>query len=230
MSAYINIIYLLIIWFAGWGIYFISAKKRMRLGVDADLSTVYFLFLATLSFFILKNNPPSALSGGGGSEFLEDNIFFYLALMTAVFFTVNHFYFIIRHKFKEPFVEIEEHPTDLWLSANRKSIFVTLSHILFQQMIMTGIALFLWKKTGDLWQTAWLFSLIFGAMHVLLIFFKGFKFMILYTLPAMAAGLLYPVILIKLGTTGFAVNYILHSFFYVLLTYIFWHKEGRIQL
>lgn len=213
-----NILILLIIWFVGWWAYFLAGEKKLKLATDADLSTAYFFFLASLSFFIGRNNLP---------EHIQDNIFFYFFAIILVFLAINHIYFIIRREFKEPLTLINNHPTDKWLEANRKAIFVTLAHILFQQVIITSLIISLSHKFGDLQNVMWRFAIMFGLMHLPLLFFKGFKFTVLYTLPASVAGLIFSASLVNLGFGGFILNFIVHSSFYVLITFAFWHNEGR---
>lgn len=212
-----NILILLGIWFLGWWIYFLAGEKKLLLALNADLSTAYFFFLAALSFYIGRNNLP---------DHIQDNIFFYFLAIIVVFLIINHIYFIIRRKFKEPLTLINEHPTDKWLEANRKAIFVTLSHILFQQIIISCLIISLWHQLGDLTSVMWRFAVMFGLMHVPLLFFKGFKFTALYTLPASVAGIIFSMMIINLGFGGFILNYIIHSAFYVTITYIFWHHQG----
>lgn len=213
-----NIIYLLALWFLGWGFYYFTGKKKMSIVYNTDFVTVYFFFLAAVSFLIGQRNFP---------DFITHNIFFYFAVVLFMFIIINHIYFIINEKFKEPLSLVNEHPTDKWLEANRQSIFVTLAHILFQQIVITSIILFLWNRYFNLHLVIWYFVVIFGLMHILIAPFKGFRFMVLYTFPAMLAAAVFPVLLINLHFAGFVLNYVIHASFYVVLTYIFWRNEGR---
>src|SRR3990172_1939130 len=165
-----NIIYLFLVWFLGWGIYFYAGKKRLGLAINTDLSTAFFFLLAALVFLISRENLP---------DHIEDNIFFYFSAIVMVFIAINHIYFLIRRKFNEPLTLIEGHPTDRWLESNRRAIFVTLAHILFQQMIITVLITSLWHKYGDLSLVTKYFVITFGLIHMPIVVFKGFKFMAL---------------------------------------------------
>jgi hypothetical protein len=216
-SNLLNIIYLLIIWSLGWSIYFYSAKKNLKLAKDAEISIFYFLCLAFLVFLLIKKQL---------AIFTIDHISYYFFAVLLVFFGVNHIYFILRKNFKTPWSLIEEHPTDHWLEANRLSIFITTSHIIFQQTIITGLIIFLRTKFPDAIDLSVALGVLFGLMHIPLFYFKGFKFAVLYLIPAFIAGFVFANLLIRFEF-GFILNYLVHWAFYVFITSAFWLNQGK---
>lgn len=219
MIDFLNIFVLILIWFLGWGVFLNSGRKGTKLAKSSELSFTYFIFLALGTFFLFKQDLP---------DHIADYLFWYGAAMVGVFLIVNHIYFLIRRHYHEPILLENNHPTDRWLHANRAAIFITSAHILFQQIVITFLILEL-AKIMPIQAVLINFMIIFAIIHLPLILFKGFKFMLLYTLPAAVAGLVFPFILIKLAPYGFILNYVIHWSFYAFITYIFWHKQSKIE-
>jgi hypothetical protein len=217
-----SIIYLFVIWFSGWGIYFYSGNRKLKLTTNAELAFVYFLFLSLLTFFLFKNDLKIYFPTD-----IDEYLFVTGGAMLAAYFIVNHIYFSIRSHYREPIVLIEEHPSDRWLQANRQSIIITGIHVIFQQFVITFLILELALIYPSLNTIALYFAIIFALLHLPLFVFKGFKFMLLYAIPAFLAGLIFPIVLLKLPPYGFVLNYFIHVSFYVVLTYIFWRENGK---
>ncbi len=221
MIDYYHILILLFIWAIGWIGYFYSGKGKLKIARDADLSIVYFLFLAFISYLSVKSILPA---------FIINELPNYFFTVLVIFIAVNHIYFLIRKKFKEPLVHIENHPTDEWLRANRQSIFITSSHILFQQIIITGLVFSIYNTFPDLNHVMKYFAIMFSIMHLPLIFFKGFEFAVMYTLPAFFASIIFSYLLLNFIPYGFILNYIIHWSFYALITYLFWRNGNKNQI
>ena len=219
MYNYINIIYLLIIWFVGWGVYFTLEKRWLYFKNKPELTAVYFLTLAVLVFTYFEDLMPSNILSA---------MPFFPVVILLVFYTINHFYFILRKNFKEPVLLIEHHPRDSWLTANRKSLFITSGHIFFQQSIITLIILNLNSLGFDLKSVILIFAIIFGAIHLPLIPIKGIPFTFMFTIAAILSAMLFPVFLLNFPG-GILINYAIHWTFYVLITFFFWRYQDKIK-
>ncbi len=219
ISDYINILHLIIIWFLGWGIYFTLEKKWLYLKNKPELTAVYFLTLAVAIFYNFRSLLPSRDVPA---------LYFYPIIILGVFYTVNHFYFILRKNFNEPILLIERHPLDTWLEANRRSLLTTSGAILFQQSIITLIIFNLSSLGFDLKSIILIFAATFGAMHLPLIFVKGIYLTSIFTTAAVLSAILFPVFLLNL-MSGMFLNYIIHWMFYVSITFIFWKYQDSIK-
>lgn len=220
MADYLNIIYLVIIWFVGWGVYFTLETKWLYFKNKPELTTVYFFALAVIILTSFEDLIPNSILA-----FMS----FFPVVILAVFYTINHFYFILRKNFKEPALLIEHHPHDGWLTANRKALFITSGHILFQQSIITLIILNLHSLGFDLKSVILIFMVIFGAIHLPLILIKDSYFTIMFTIGAVLSAVLFPMMLLNFNF-GILINYAIHWMFYVLITFIFWRYQDKIKV
>ncbi len=218
-STYYTILCAIIVWFSVFSLYFLLSKKHLRLADNPELTTVYFAISSIFVYYSFR-------------DYLPLNFFHLLPLyflsIIIVFFLMNYLYFTLKHHFQEPLLLIKRHPLDHWLEANRRTLFTRSAHLMFQQSIITVI-IFALKNLGlPLWQISGIFSLIFGAMHVPLIFAKGSFITVMFTVTALAGGIILRVILLKLPY-GFIVNYVIHMSFYAFITFFFWKYQNRIK-
>jgi len=217
-NIYVNIIYLIIIWFAGWGIYFTLEQKWLYFKNKPELTAVYFIALAAFVFATFDDLIPKGIL-----LFMP----FFPVVILAVFYTINYYYFLLRKNFKEPVLLIENHPLDSWLTANRKSLFITSGHIFFQQSIISLIILNLNSLGFDLKSIILIFAAIFSGIHLPLIPFKGLTFTLMFVIASILSAMIFPIILLNFNF-GILINYSIHWMFYVLITFVFWRYQDKI--
>lgn len=219
VSDYYTILEALIIWFSVFSIYYYFSKRQLRLADNPELTTVYFVLAAIFVYSSFK-------------EYLPHTFFkfvpFYLLSVFVVFFLMNYLYFILKHHFHEPLLLIKRHPLDHWLEANKRTLFTRSAHLMFQQSIITVIIFALHHLGFDLLQITGIFVLMFGVIHLPLVFVKGFFITMMFTLCATVGSALFPVILLSVPY-GFIINYLLHMAFYAVITFFFWKYQSKIK-
>ncbi len=219
-EASYQILFLVLIWFFVWAAYFLGAKSRLSLGDKPELTSIYFITAGLISLYIFRDFLPA--------YFLRLAPVYFLSFF-AVYFSVNHLYFILRKNFKEPVLLIEKFPLDHWLEANKRAIFMTSAHIFFQQAIITLLIFMLQRAGFGLSSTIGIFALVFGTIHLPLIFAKGPYLTALFTFAALNSSYIFPVFLLGF-TWGFIFNFAFHWLFYALITFVFWKYQDNIKI
>lgn len=213
-----DLLHLIIVWFAGWGLYFLLGKSRSVLFRRAEFIAVYFIAVAVYVFAHFHGYFPSV--------FFEHKALFFLAI-GAVYVVINYLYAIIRTHFVEPVLLIEKYPLDPWLESNRFAILSTCAHILFQQAVITVLILLLYKSGHSMESIIFLFTVAFGALHIPLLFVKGLRMTALFTVAAIVSGGIFPLLLLSFPY-GYIANYAVHAGFYVLVTFLFWKYQTQL--
>lgn len=213
-----DILHLVIVWFVGWGLYFLLGKSGSVLFRRAEFIAVYFIAITMYVFTHFHDHFPLV--------FFEDRALFFLCI-SAIYVVINYIYASIRQHFIEPVLLIEKYPLDPWLESNRFAILSTCAHILFQQAIITALVILLHQAGHSVESISILFTAVFGALHIPLFFIKGFRMTLVFTGAAIVSGGIFPILLLSFPY-GYIANYAVHAGFYVLITFIFWKYQKRI--
>lgn len=219
VPSLVGLIFVLIVFVGAWEFRFLREKKGLNYIDNFFIVGLYFSFWSMTLVFAFQEKFSALVAG-------FTTIPFIFLLLLFVFNALV--YSLLPKFFKRPRNVIKSHPKELFLYLDYRYIFSKSFDILFQQVAIILIILFLRDMGLGLAGIIPIFALIFGFLHLPLVKTKKKFFGYYYTFSAILSAIFLPLIILQIHY-GFVWTYIIHWLFYSLSSIIFWIGGERIE-
>lgn len=212
-----NIIIWVLLWSFSWGFFLLYLHKKIDYTNHFVWTTLYFLTMAIVSSLIFKDHL---------YEVLQNFILlpFIILVATMALGVFLHSY-LPRH-LEEPKDYFLKYPKRQYFILNQRRLFSKSAELLFQQIFVVLLILFLRDAGLNIRQIILVFAIIFGVVHIPLIFIERNWPSWYFTIFSIFSAIVFPVLILKVHY-GFVYSYIVHWVFYTLTAVGFWVWYNR---
>ncbi len=212
-----DLIYWIIFWLLGWGIFFLLWKKYLHYILHPFLVALHFLLFTILSIILFKKELIPLVDGFTIVPF---------ALLFLVIMITIGVYFLSHSYLTRPTKLIEKYPREFFLAMDYRYMFSKSFEILFQQVMVVILVLLLWEEGLNIVSICALFATVFGIVHIPLIRTEGWFFGCFFTVSSALSGILFPPLILKVHY-GFVYTYTIHWVYYTVSGVFFWIYKPR---
>lgn len=195
----------MLLWFCGWGIYYLLLAHDVNYLTSPLVCALYFS-AASLTIIVFYRNVffSTARLVGPASWFMA-------ALSIAAALAV---YILLPLFIPAPETLILRNPDMFFLRLDTAYLFSKPFEIVFQQVLIFLLAAHMTRRGLSLPATCLISCLVFGASHLYLIAHNGLMMGGYFTISAACAGLLFPYLILRLQK-GLVYTSSIHLLFYV---------------
>src|SRR3989344_1129878 len=208
-----NLLVWALLWGLSWGFFLLYLFKRIDYIKYFIWTSIYFLSIAVATLLIFRDYMVRILQNFTPLPFI---------VLTGVITIGTFLYFYIPKHFGEPIDYFQKHPKRQYFVINPKRLFSKSAELLFQQVFIVLLVLFLQDAGLTIGQTIIAFAVIFGLAHIPLILIERGAWPSWYfTVFSILSAIVFPVLILKVQY-GFIYSYIVHWTFYTFTAVGFW--------
>jgi|SRR3989344_3473729 len=217
-----NILTWALLWGLSWGFFLLYIYKRIDYIKHFIWTALYFLATAIITSFIFSDYIVRIFENFTPIPFL---------VLVGVLVIHVFLYFYIPKHLKEPEDYFQRYPKRQYLTLDKRRLVSKSMDILAQQLFVVLLVLFLQDAGLSFKQIILSFALVFGIVHLPLIFLERGWPSWYFTIGSILSAILFPILIIKVHY-GFVYSYIVHWIFYTFTAVGFWiwynrHKENN---
>jgi len=217
VELFLRLIEWFFLWFLIWG----GAYGLEKIGIDYFkryyFVSAYFLAVSIGLMFIFYND-------------LFPLVNFSLAIipfiLIPVTFIINVLAYAVIRRLPRPIKFLDKYSKVAFIKHDYRFLASKSFEILYQQILIALLAIWLYDLGLPLYQIVILFAIIFGLGHVYLLIDQGKFFGLFFTIASILSSVVFPVLILKVEY-GFVYSYVIHWLFYIISGIYFWTKYGR---
>ncbi len=212
MSAVLDIGIWIGLWVVTFGTFALLRKKGISYNKNYGWTILYFLIFTTISCLYFKD---ILVDVTAKFTIVPLIILVFIYILTVVIYYFSHKYL------KKPAKLIEKYSDQHFIKMDYKYLFSKLFDILFQQVMITVLVLWLSKEFFSMTQIIIYFILLFGIVHLIGISIAGKIFGTYYLIMSLIGAVIFPILILNVNY-GFVYNFIIHFLFYSISSLLFW--------
>lgn len=212
MNLAIDILVWILLWIITFGTFYFMTKRGVTFNKRYGLLILFFLFFSFLAIYSFKDILASLKSSFTLAPFL---IFVFIYVITIVLYHFSH------KSLQRPALLIERYPHQHIIKMDYSYLVSMPFHVLFQQIMVLIMVLWLSKQNYSLFEIIFYFMLIFGLLHVFAMIPNGRIFGTYYLIASLIGAFIFPILILKVNY-GFVYSYIVHFSFYSISSVLFW--------
>ncbi len=204
---------LILMWFGTWAFFFFYLFSRGINYIDHhEVTTLYFLFVIITVI---------GLFGNRLALFVADYDKLPFGILAAAFLLNIAIYYYTPLFLRRPTTLIRKNPSAFFLTFDYRYLISKTFDILYQQIFVILLVAALDRMGFTIPQIIGAFALLFGLIHVPLVFVEGRFWGLYHTTAALLSAIVFPP-LILMVPYGFIYTFIIHWGFYTLSGLLFW--------
>ena len=206
-----NIVIWAILWGATFGLFFLIFTSEDYVKRYIWVSA-YYMVGAIFAFLVFKERLLKLLT-----DFTAQPLI--ILAVVAISQVAAHYY--LPKCIKEPTEYFKRYPKRSYLNLSFKRLISKSIELITQQMFIILLTLFLSDAGLRLTQIVMVFALIFGVVHIPLIFIERWWTSWYFVALSFVASAVFPTLILKVRY-GFVYGYIIHWVFYTFISIGFW--------
>lgn len=212
MNLAIDILVWILLWAITFGTFYFMTKRGVTFNKRYGLLILFFLFFSFLAVYYFKD---ILVNLKGNFTLLPFLIFAFIYITTIALYNLSH------KRLQRPTLFIERYPHQHFIKMDYRYLVSMPFQILFQQIMIWIIVLWLSKQNYSLFEIITYFILIFGLLHVFAMMPNGKVFGTYYLIASLIGAFIFPILILKVNY-GFVYSYIVHFSFYSISSVLFW--------
>ncbi|HLC98316.1 MAG TPA: hypothetical protein VJC21_06075 [Candidatus Nanoarchaeia archaeon] len=143
-------------------------------------------------------------------------------VVLVLVYLVTSLAYAFSHKYiQSPSRLIERYPQQFFIQMDYRYLVSKSFDILFQQMMILMLVLWLSQQGFSLSMTMLFSLLLFGGVHIFALIPAGKLFGMYYLIASLLGAVVFPLLVLTVNY-GFVYSYALHFFFYTASAVFFW--------
>ena len=212
MDLTIDILVWALLWVITFGTFYFMTKRGVTFNKRYGLLILFFLFFSFLAVLYFKD---ILVNLKGKFTLVPLLIFVFIYITTIVLYRFSH------QRLQRPTSFIERYPHQHIIKMDYSYLVSMPFHVLFQQIMVWIMVLWLSKQNYSLFEIIAYSMLIFGLLHVFAIIPNGKTFGTYYLIASLIGAFIFPILILKVNY-GFVYSYIVHFSFYSISSVLFW--------